>query len=538
MENKENKNNRNTNVNTVNTVNNLVDMSDIRTVRSIIAQPSVKADLSKYTIGTDSIRYIGERNTKCGVSFHVYFSTLVTSGIYQDMGVWFFLYHDGSNFRGYIPTRGNAVDADSKCAIGIKKEDGKLFAAYVQNRVNIRRSTDLNMCISEFEETLASVVSNAAKTIKTSNTVYYAVAPSGFSSSTYILILSDSKKSVVSDYGFSELAASKIINEMEGVDDLRPARNVQKDGVYEIEMDLQEENADIVKKLIKKAFPDWVNSKTLLDIIDPMEGVDWDLVKDPATGFYDLVFGRFGKRCNEPYFLKSIYNTFRYALCSNGQEVANLFSNDKSIEYAIIPKRKCRVDSLTDTFAVRVDMLIDRICLNDGDNVGNVYVFAEAFAKAHPNWKRAHYEPEYTVPQNVTYAIESCAINGTEGFSNRTEMNGRHFNVCLFIGHNNIFVDDRNYLSNVIELIRKVVGVFHFEEIETSKHFRNIPQGSVFLVEKMQSVSGALDLNDVEYIEAKLKDAFQQWTENEILLDIAEAHNLNKNPMCRCCHCC
>lgn len=63
--------------------------------------------------------------TSCNEEYKGYAYQAVQAGGDWEYPVWFFVYHDGTNFRGYVPIRGNAVNTINKSAFG---NDGTSWA--------------------------------------------------------------------------------------------------------------------------------------------------------------------------------------------------------------------------------------------------------------------------------------------------------------------------------------------------------------------------------------------------------------------------
>lgn len=140
------------------------DTDDIENIDSI----RIYKDLKKYQFDLENCECVETRTTNNDLKFLVY-----EAGGDWEYPLYFFIYYDGKELRGYVPTRGNAVNTLNKCAFGNGNDNeykginadkaycDKFHIRYDKNDEyfdinnyidNIDK--DLYMCIDEFENRL------------------------------------------------------------------------------------------------------------------------------------------------------------------------------------------------------------------------------------------------------------------------------------------------------------------------------------------------------------------------------------------------
>lgn len=96
----------------------VIDDDQWKMIDNIVENPKVEKDLSKYNFDNENLEYIGIQTTETGLDFMVF----ETGGDWEDI-LYFFVYWDGKGYRGYVPTRGNAVNTLNKSAFGNGEEN-------------------------------------------------------------------------------------------------------------------------------------------------------------------------------------------------------------------------------------------------------------------------------------------------------------------------------------------------------------------------------------------------------------------------------
>ena len=81
--------------------------------REITELPKVEKDISKYDFDLENLDYIDTRTTSTGLDFIIF-----EAGGDWEFPLYFFVYYDGKDMRGYVPTRGNCVNILNKAAFG------------------------------------------------------------------------------------------------------------------------------------------------------------------------------------------------------------------------------------------------------------------------------------------------------------------------------------------------------------------------------------------------------------------------------------
>lgn len=73
--------------------------------------PKVEKDISKYDFDLENLDYIDTRTTSTGLDFIIF-----EAGGDWEFPLYFFVYYDGKDMRGYVPTRGNCMNISNKAA--------------------------------------------------------------------------------------------------------------------------------------------------------------------------------------------------------------------------------------------------------------------------------------------------------------------------------------------------------------------------------------------------------------------------------------
>lgn len=146
--------------------------SDYHDYNEITEYPKVEKDIAKYQFDLENLDCLGIRTTKSGVDFLVF-----DGGGDWEYPLYFFVYYDGKDLRGYVPTRGNAVNTLTKAAFGngedieVNGENGDTVYCnkygipvdedgYFDDIDLVDEMKDLDACIEEFENRI-EVVENA-----------------------------------------------------------------------------------------------------------------------------------------------------------------------------------------------------------------------------------------------------------------------------------------------------------------------------------------------------------------------------------------
>lgn len=113
----------------------------------IVDYPKVKKDLSKYNFDNENLEFIDIETTETGLDFMVF----ETGGDWEQV-LYFFVYWDGKELRGYIPTRGNAVNTLNKSAFGNDEDEDETYCEMygIEDYEDLPDYVNINMCIDEF----------------------------------------------------------------------------------------------------------------------------------------------------------------------------------------------------------------------------------------------------------------------------------------------------------------------------------------------------------------------------------------------------
>lgn len=113
----------------------------------IVDYPKVKKDLSKYDFDNENLEFIDIETTETGLDFMVF----ETGGDWEEV-LYFFVYWDGKELRGYVPTRGNAVNTLNKSAFGNDEDKDEMYCDMygIVDYEDISDYRNLDMCIDEF----------------------------------------------------------------------------------------------------------------------------------------------------------------------------------------------------------------------------------------------------------------------------------------------------------------------------------------------------------------------------------------------------
>lgn len=119
---------------------------------------SVRKDF-KYDVDTENIEFEFEDTTKSGVDY-----IACTVGGDWEEPVALFIYWDGKKYRGYMPTRGNAVNTINKSAFGNDEDADNEYGEKYLNLDNlsqiledVKLSINWTACREEFEQRLKAI---------------------------------------------------------------------------------------------------------------------------------------------------------------------------------------------------------------------------------------------------------------------------------------------------------------------------------------------------------------------------------------------
>ena len=164
------------------------NLNEWEDIEEIVDSTKVIKDIQKYDFDLENLEYLETKTTKSGLDFMIF-----EAGGDWEYPIWFFVYFDGKDLRGYVPTRGNMVNTLTKSAFG-NGEDNDINGvngdfAYFQkyniktiNGVSAKKlnvddfydmdfdefdiEKDLDMCIDEFEARVEIIEMNAKSPVR------------------------------------------------------------------------------------------------------------------------------------------------------------------------------------------------------------------------------------------------------------------------------------------------------------------------------------------------------------------------------------
>lgn len=295
-------------------------------IENIIETPKVEKDLSKYNFDNENLEFIGIQTTETGLDFMVF----ETGGDWE-AELYFFIYWDGKDFRGYVPTRGNAINTLNKFAFGNGEDetingvngDKVYFDTYgipydydpeyeCVEFDDYSDYTSLDMCIDEFtarvvvngshhytpktkvlqgkfnvpKSTKSSIKSTKTDEISTSKVkeirVWYDIVPFNYiGKKAMCFVFSTDGNTISTDINFNKIIADSISwtlsQQSSGIAVLSDIE-VGKYAVFMVNMERKPFNYSPVtlmamERFMEKEFPVWKRFKfkgTIMNITEPM----------------------------------------------------------------------------------------------------------------------------------------------------------------------------------------------------------------------------------------------------------------------------